>query len=598
MTRAKFFRALMIASVIAPACLAQLGAPFVTSVVNAASYSNGGIAQGAIFTVLGYSLGPDQLVEAEPFSLPFELAGTSIQITAGAKTYDCPMVSTSYSEVSAILPSNTPLGDAMLTPSYQGVAASFFPTHITVVASSFGIYSTAGSGLGPGLIAGSDGTVKTFDQPANPGDVAIARGTGLGAVEGGDSSPPANTVQFPKVEVFVGNSPATVVSAGRSQCCAGQDEVAFQVPDSPSGCFVPVAIRTGGTTVSNFVTLPVAASGEPCTIPPPGLPAPVVSSALAGEQLNVGILAIGPVQFLEFFGFSFAQNAVDNLSALLHKPIDEADVKLLIQAYRARRARTLQQILSKYGVRRKQIDRRLVRALRTAAGTNQQGAAAAFGTAGSLVDLTQQFASSVASAGTCMVTRFSGRFPPQLSQSPQGRSLDAGATLTFNGPNGQNAMPGRSGVYQALLGGGFQSATVPVGSYAISGTGGADVGPFTAALSVDNTLIWTNKSAMSSVDRSMPLTLTWSGGPTGGFVLIGAAVRSDKTTVLMQCTAQSEQGSFTIPDFVLSALPAADAASAYLSVGPHPFSSPMTIPGLDLVYFANLSVDYVAMEFR
>ena len=269
----------MVTAIFVPAGLAQLGAPGVTAVVNAANYSNRAIAQGSIFTVLGYSLGPGQTVQADPSALPFELAGTSIQVTVGGSTLDCPIVSTSYSQVSAVLPSNTPIGSAIVTPIYQGVAATFFPAQITVVASSFGTYSTTGSGLGPGLIVGIDGTAKSLAQPAIPGDVVIARGTGLGAVDGGDSSPPTTPAQFSNVEVFVGNTPAMVLSAGRSQCCAGEDEVAFQVPDSPLGCFVPVTIRTGGTTVSNFVTLPISADGQACSTAPPGVPGSVLRGA-------------------------------------------------------------------------------------------------------------------------------------------------------------------------------------------------------------------------------------------------------------------------------------------------------------------------------
>jgi hypothetical protein len=67
---------------------------------------------------------------------------------------------------------------------------------------------------------------------------------------------------------------------------------------------------------------------------------------------------------------------------------------------------------------------------------------------------------------------------------------------------------------------------------------------------------------------------------------------------VLLCTESSDRGSFTIPDFALSALPAADASAAFLFVAPHPFSNPVTIPGLDFAYFVNMSSDYEAVEFR
>jgi uncharacterized protein (TIGR03437 family) len=163
------------------------------------------------------------------------------------------MVYTSATQVAAILPSNTPVGPAHLTVIYRGTRG--FGTSFAVTGSSFGIYTTDSSGFGPGIVTGTDFKTKTFGSPARAGEVLIAWGTGLGAIATGDTTAPATPKQFPNVEVFVGNSRATVSYAGRSGCCAGLDQIAFQAPDTVvQGCFVPVTVRTGGATVSSFAT--------------------------------------------------------------------------------------------------------------------------------------------------------------------------------------------------------------------------------------------------------------------------------------------------------------------------------------------------------
>jgi uncharacterized protein (TIGR03437 family) len=564
------------------------------AVVNSASYLEGPIALGSIFTVFGYSLGPLDLVQAGSYPLPTLLSGTSIKITAGSTSFNCPMIYTSYSQLSAILPSNAPIGDATLMVTYNGVTGTFFPAHITIVSSSFGIYSVGSSGIGPGIITGVDYVVKPLDQPARPGEVVIAWGTGLGPTEGSDANQPTSTKQFPNVEVFIANTPAAVTYAGRSGCCAGLDQIAFQIPNTTLGCFVPVIVRTGGATVSNFVSVPISAFGQACSIDPPGLPAQLLSRALAGDQLKVGIIAVGPLKFLEFFGFSFSQNALDQLSALLHGPVSSADVKRLIQAYRARQMLTVRQLLAKYGIDVKHIDRRLVRAVRAAAGLDQQGVGANFGTFSALSAFSPQFASNVPPVGTCTVTREVQ--PPRFQV--QSKSLDAGSVLTFNGPAGQRVMSRQSTGYQASLGGGFPDTKVPVGAYSVAGSGGTAVGQFTARLNISSVLTWSNKSAIGSVDRKVPLTVTWTGGAGSGYVLIGAVAESNGAAGALLCVENSQKGSFTIPSFALSALPGATSASAYLFVAPHPFSNPVTIPGVDLAYFINGSADYKPMEFR
>lgn len=182
---------------------------------------------------------------------------------------------------------------------------------------------------------------------------------------------------------------------------------------------------------------------------------------------------------------------------------------------------------------------------------------------------------------------------------PSSSALDAGSALSFTGPLGAVSMPRISnGQYQVSLGSGFQNAVIPQGTYTVSGTGGADVPAFRVSLKETSSISWTNKSSITSVDRSMPLTVTWTGGPASGYVLIGGSVHMSGQNTAFLCVEKSSQGSFTVPSFVLSALPAAAPSDTYLFVAPHPFTNVVSIGGIDLAYFADGSSDYTQAELR
>jgi hypothetical protein len=131
----------------------------------------------------------------------------------------------------------------------------------------------------------------------------------------------------------------------------------------------------------------------------------------------------------------------------------------------------------------------------------------------------------------------------------------------------------------------------------VSGTGGKDVGSFTASLNISSTLIWTNKSAISTVDRTRPLTLTWSGGPAGGYIWIGGAASTSDGGSTFTCVEATSKGMFSVPQFVLSAL-GADATGGTIFISPHPLNQRVTAPGLDLVYIGDASSDSRTVTFR
>ena len=458
-----FPQTLIAGCIVIPAAFAQFG-PYFYDVRNSASYATL-IAQGSIFTVFGEGIGPARLEQANSYPLPLQVGGTSMQILTGGKRLDCPMISSSNRQSAAILPSSTPPGEVTLNVNYGGKNAS---GTIQVVTSVFGAYTTDSSGTGAAIVTGLDYGLKSFTQSARPGETLLLWGTGLGAIDGSDASVPVAGKQFSDVEVFVGNLPAKITYVGRSGCCAGLDQIAFEIPASRTGCFVPIAVRTNGI-VSNFTTLPVSRAGPSCSNDPPGVPASILSRVLAGEEVKVGAIALGPVRILESAGFPFSRRLANTLSAILQKRVSEEDAGRLVGAYRTRRRGTARIILKKYGVDPKNLDPRLVKAVRNAAAMDEQGVGVGFGRLRSVDgSLTSKLAANFTAPGTCIVTR---GFPNYRSFLRSSR-VDAGPTLTFDGPMGRRTLSRASnGQYMLSLGSGFANATLPTGRYTVTDWG-------------------------------------------------------------------------------------------------------------------------------
>src|SRR2546421_148438 len=111
-------------------------------VVNVASYQpaalpGSGIAQGSMFVAFGSNLGPSTLVQATSFPLPTTLGGTTVKVTSGSVTSQCPLFYVASGQLVAILPSTVTVGSAQLTVTTSAGASS--PVTFTVATSSFGI---------------------------------------------------------------------------------------------------------------------------------------------------------------------------------------------------------------------------------------------------------------------------------------------------------------------------------------------------------------------------------------------------------------------------------------------------------------------------
>ncbi len=210
--------------------------PMVISANNSADYSTT-LAQGSLFVIFGSSLGPATLAEISAFPLPNVLAGTSVTVTAGSITLDCPMVYTSAGQVAAILPSNTPVGEAIITVAYDGVTDpnQQSTTRVTVLPSSVGIFTLTSSGLGTGIFTALDGTVITLAKSAQPGQIVYVWATGLGQKSPHSGRCPARQLPPPRISPTCRSLLA--VSPLRSSM-PGAPVAVLQSIKSPSRCLL------------------------------------------------------------------------------------------------------------------------------------------------------------------------------------------------------------------------------------------------------------------------------------------------------------------------------------------------------------------------
>ena len=241
--------------------------PVISTPVNQASFIPPGlplygIAQGSMFALFGLGMGPDELVIVSAFPVPTELAGTSAQVRVGGVTVDCLMIFTSAGQVAVILPSDTPTGEGSITLTFNGERSN--SARILVVENAAGMFALRQDGRGPGIFTDTNFAVNTITNAFAPGSVAIAWLTGLGARSADDRPVPQDLKDALGLQVKVGGQGARVLYAGPSGCCAGVDQVAFEIPAGREGCFVPVVMLIG-ESVSNFVSLAVSSSGTTCS---------------------------------------------------------------------------------------------------------------------------------------------------------------------------------------------------------------------------------------------------------------------------------------------------------------------------------------------
>ena len=108
-------------------------------------------------------------------------------------------------------------------------------------------------------------------------------------------------------------------------------------------------------------------------------------------------------------------------------------------------------------------------------------------------------------------------------------------------------------------------AVIVAGTYRLAGPGGNDVRSFTSSLIVPGGFVWSNQDAITEVDRSRSLPITWSVIRNGSVAITGfAGQRAGGTdqdpiydVAVFACLAPASAGQYTVASSVLQQLPAA-----------------------------------------
>lgn len=184
--------------------------------------------------------------------------------------------------------------------------------------------------------------------------------------------------------------------------------------------------------------------------------------------------------------------------------------------------------------------------------TTQKGNQSVFASATFLRDQNQPntFGYAYVTEGGCLTIQ------QQVNLTGTITYLNAG-NLSITGPTGTQPLP--QVVHGQLL---TYSANLPTslfpssgGTFTFQGTGGPDIGPFSVTVSDPSPLVWTNQTAITSVNRSQDVTVTWTGGIPGTWVQIGGGSTTIGVSGTFICFAPANAGQFTIPSYVLSPRP-------------------------------------------
>ena len=506
---------LALAGIFAGNALGQ--APTVGGLLNNYSYTlpglpNYGIAQGSIFVIYGTNFSSTQIgLQAPP--LQTKLNGVTIAVTVNGTTTNPLFYYLFPTQIAAVLPSATPVGRGTITVTTSAGTSTAFP--IQVVASAFGLLtSNNGSGPAQGYDANIDPnnqyTLFGFSAAANPGDILLLWGSGLGPV----TNDATGVAVSGTVTVYIGGIAVTPLYAGRSGF-TGLDQINVAVPSGLSGCYVSVVVQTGNY-VSNFATLPVTAKGSrTCVDADSPLTASVLDQLSQTGSLNMGLISVNQVTTpgITVAGVTVGGGTTDTGSASFSKI--------------------------------------------TSAQISSGAFAAVLG--------------GYSSIGSCFVDFFntSSTSSTSLPLAFQFTSLNAGTDVNIVGPDGTIAMPLQTlaGIDSYTTPAGT-AAFIPSsgGTFTFNNgsSGGPDIGAFTTPqIQVAAPVTWSSAtSSISTVTRSNGLTVSWTGGAAGTHVDITGisleSVNGSTTNYLagfFSCRAATVAGTFTVPPAVLLSLP-------------------------------------------
>lgn len=502
--------------------------PTITAVLNnygliPSGFTNSGIAPGTLFIIQGNGLASATSVSSLESStavsvLPTTLNGASVSVTVGSVTVVPAFYYAENIQLALVMPSATPVGTAFLTVTYNGHTSAAFS--FNVVTSAPGLAAYYGTGGGLAHAQALDYEYYDYSDSIPPNTTIRLIGSGLGA----DPNPARDTQ-------YVTPSASDAINALANVYVGGINAViVYQGPEGYPGLDEIDITIPGNVQTGCFVSVVgVTAAGVPTNF----LTLPVGTGECQDSTgYNGSTLAALSGMSTANFGFvsMIYSPAPNNGSGLQNLP--EAEVEFL----------------------------------------NESGSA--LGTSTGLVSI-----------GGCIV----GESLSSTNAPGNTTPLNAG-TITVNDPSGVAAVtltsqPSSSySFYSAQLPTGF--LTTSGGAFQFSATAGSPapaVGAFNATVNFPTPFFsWTNQAADATVTRSQGVTLTWSSGAPGTYVLISGNSSSASQSAYFSCSAPAAAGTFTVPAYVLETLPASTGGS--LEVSDQTVPQTFTATGLDYGY--------------
>jgi uncharacterized protein (TIGR03437 family) len=472
-------------------------------VLNASGYQ-AQLAPDTVFVIFGTGLGPAAIQTASAPNYPALLAGTSVNFTpvGGGTAIPGKMIYTLATQIAGVLPSSIAPGNYSVTVSYQNQTSP--GENVTVVARSLGI-ATSNSG-GTGAAQATIGNVNS--------------GLSLDRMTGGSVSSGGYTYTL---------SPAH----------PGDELVLWG-----TGGGADPANDTGGTSGDQTAAGNFTVSVDGTTI------VPLYSGASSGYpglwQVNFVLpsnIAADCFAYVTVTGGGQTSNGVTIAIAATGQTSCSASIP----------ASTLSKLDSGTGT---------ITMAGLVIGELYQSGALSYEIGGVINQYTAaEFLIPYGGTKVGYCTILSETYPAGSKEpSAPDSQLDAG-TITLSGPG--------SGTNQTLskVGGAYTGTLNSItlgGSYTLTAGGGSQVGPFSITSKFPNAFSVNNLSSLANVNRSQPLTVSWTGSGNFDTVEIQINTTTETTTTVfgsdLNCAVPASLGTYTIPASVLSTLrPSANA---------------------------------------
>ena len=519
------------------------GVPVIAQILNNSSLTplgmpNYGIPPSSIFILQGSDLADpgNPVLQDSTAGLPLTLNGTSITVVVGGVTTHPALYYTSLTQLAAVLPAATPVGTGTITVNYRGTNSA--PAPIQVVASAVGINEYNQIPIPLGVLNTNI-------------DLGVATDASTGALLSFTNS----------------GAPGEIITLWTTGLGADPADSDTTYASTPHSVNTPLQIYVGGVLAN---VLYAGSAGYPgvnqinLTIP---------DSVTADCQVPV-VAVTGKI--------------ISNVVVL---PIHQGG-GTCVKQLTAGRTISGDQILKDT---QDTLKAGSLTVIQTNA-TNAKGILTVTNSAGASFFKSTGLLAGATGRGDNLSPGGCAAYPIITGGQITVVGLDAG-TITLTGPAGlATTLPPQLGIK------GQNGATIPAaaitsgGTFTFTGSGGADVDPFTSTLTISNpNFKWTNQSAAATVDRTQGLLFTWTGGLPETYVLIGGTSTGSGVTAGYSCKVAVEAGQFTVPSYILLGLP---AGSGGASIQQHDTDTSFSAKGLDDAGVSSVIEYSVANTFK